>query len=87
MKYRARFFRGITLEQKTWISVRGVLVEGALRLRMLRLSNRTFPGPVAGRALAHRTIRSQAVLSCLGSTYRICVSDGHAAEGVVSFRK
>jgi hypothetical protein len=32
---------------------------------MLRLSNRTFPGPATGRTLAHRTIRSQAVGSYL----------------------
>ena len=68
MKYRARFFRGITPEQKTWITVRGVLVEGALRLWMLRLSNRTFPGPVPGRTPAHRTIHSQAVDPSLEST-------------------
>jgi hypothetical protein len=71
IKEHATFFGGITLAQKTWNTLRGVLVEGAPGLWMLRLSDRAFSGPGPGRAPAHRTSRSQAVGSGLGRKPRI----------------
>jgi hypothetical protein len=65
MRDRATFSHGIAREQKTWLTLRGVFVEGTLRLWLLRLPNRPFPRPAPGRLPARRAIHSQATSSCL----------------------
>jgi hypothetical protein len=70
MKDRARIPHGIALEQTTRTTLRGVFIQTALRLRMLRLPNRTLPGSAASSPLADRTIRSKAVGSCLKNEFR-----------------
>jgi hypothetical protein len=54
-------FCGITFEQTTRTTLRGVFIQAALRLRLLRLSRCTLPGPAAGRAACGRAIHSKAI--------------------------
>ena len=73
MKDRARIPHGIALEQTTRTTLRGVFIQTALRLRMLRLlrlPNRPVPGSAASGPPADRTIRSKAVGSCLNNEFR-----------------
>jgi hypothetical protein len=65
MRDRATFSHGIAREEKTWITLRGVFVEGALGLWLLRLPNRPFARPAPGRLPARRAIHSQATSSFL----------------------
>ena len=69
-KDRAKLLHGIALEQTTRTSLRGVFFQTPPRLRMLRLPDRTLPGSGASGPPAHRTIRSQAVGSCLNNKFR-----------------
>jgi len=70
MKDRAKLLHGIALEQTTRTTLRGVFIQTALRLRMLRLPNRALPGSGASGPPAHRTIGSKAVGSYLNNEFR-----------------
>jgi len=65
MKDRARLPHGIAVKETTRTTRRGVFIQTAHRLWMLRLPSRTFPGTTVSGPPAHRTIRSKAVGSCL----------------------
>jgi hypothetical protein len=84
LKDRARLLDGIAPEQTARTTLRGVFIETALRLRVLRLSNRPLPGSAAGGPPSPRATRAKAVGSYLNSRNLRPV---HAAGGVVSFRK